>query len=86
VGYGPATALTSSEVREIAAELGRVTHDNLWARYSPEEMDEAGVYPSVWSHDPAEETREWLLSAFDSLREFVAVTSRSGSGLLVRII
>jgi Domain of unknown function (DUF1877) len=86
VGYGPARAFTSADVREISAALERITRDELARRFDPARMMELGIYPEIWDRDPADDdTLEYLLEYFDLLKEFVSRGAKSGRGMLVYI-
>lgn len=84
VGYGPARAVRSGEVREISAALGRLPREELAKRFDPERMMELGVYPEIWDRDPAEDdTLGYLLDYYDDLRSFVRRAADRGHGLIV---
>ena len=86
VGYGPARAFTSGEVREIAAALDKITRAELTRRFDAARMTELGIYPEIWDRDQADDdTLEYLLENFDLLKGFVARGSESGRGMLVYI-
>ena len=68
-GYGPARYLRPEQVREVAEALPKLPRDQLAQRYAPEEMEQAGVYPSIWMHD-GEEALNYLLDKYDALVEF----------------
>ncbi len=61
VGYGPARVFTSAQTRAIAAALAAVTDDELRARFAPEAMMRAEIYPEIWDRDPAM-TTPWVTS------------------------
>jgi hypothetical protein len=82
VGYGPARALRSSEVREVAAALEALPPEELAARYDPEEMSRLEIYPDVWDRDPDLE-RGYLIDNYKELRTFVRRAAERGYGLLV---
>ncbi len=48
VGYGPARAFRSDEVRIISQALERVSTEELCARFDPDAMRAAEVYPDIW--------------------------------------
>jgi Domain of unknown function (DUF1877) len=84
VGYGPARAFTSAELREISAALERITRDELARRFDPARMMELGIYPEIWDRDPADDdTLEYLLEYFDLLKDFVSRGAGSGRAMLV---
>jgi hypothetical protein len=81
VGYGPATALFSREVREVAAALGDLQSDVLRARYDPSRMNELGVYPSIWHHDPDDDPLAYLLDYYEPLRRLALRGAAQATGL-----
>jgi Domain of unknown function (DUF1877) len=84
VGYGPARALTSEEVREIAAAMQPITPDMLRERFDPPTMMKLGIYPEIWDRDPADDdTLGYLIEYFDDLRAFVERTAERREGMLV---
>lgn len=68
-GYGPPLYLTADRVAVVAEHLVDVTRESLSARYDPEAMDVAGLYPNVWARDGAG-SLDWLLVYFDRLKAF----------------
>jgi hypothetical protein len=84
VGYGPARALRSGEVRAIADALNGVRPDSLRERFDPKTMMDEGVYPEIWDRDPAEDdTLGYLLEYFDDLQAFIRRRAERGEGMLV---
>ena len=66
---------------EIRSEM---REQDLSGRYDPDKMAALNIYPDVWTEpDTPEEELQWLLDAFERLRDFVAVATRDGVGLIV---
>ena len=82
LGYGPARALRSEDVRKIDAALEPITSDELGRRFDADRMAELQIYPFGWSHDPDGEL-EYLLEFYGELRAFVRRTAEHGDALLV---
>jgi hypothetical protein len=83
-GYGPARYLDAGEVKGVAAALAAVTEQELRDRFDPRAMDASQVYPaSGWS---AEEDLDWLLSAFEQLKDFYRSVARRGNAVLLSVI
>jgi hypothetical protein len=84
VGYGPARAFSSADVRAIAEALRPITRGVLEQRFNPSAMSQLDIYPSIW-HRPREEddTLGYLLEYYDSLKDFVEGAAEKGEGLLV---
>lgn len=86
VGYGPARAIGSGEVREIAAALGRLSPDELRGRYAPEDMMNKQIYPEFWNRDEDEDDPlGYCIGYFDELKAFVGDAASRKLGLLVHI-
>ena len=83
VGYGPARALTSAQVREIAAALEPITPEELATRFDPERMMKLDIYPGIWDRDPEEDTLGYLLEYFAALTAFVRRGADADCGMLV---
>lgn len=84
VGYGPARALTDSEVKQFAQALDKITQAEFQARYNSAQMDALEIYPSGWSQEPnPQEMIKWMTRGFVQLKEFVRGAAAESSGLLV---
>jgi hypothetical protein len=88
VGYGPARAYRSSQVREIAAALAPLSPDVLIERFDPAGMAAHGIYPEIiWEREEEhDDQREWLRDSYAALRDLVLGAARDGLGLIVYII
>lgn len=84
VGYGPARALSSQQVKDLADALSRISVDDLRARFDPDRMMELDIYPSIWDRDPAEDDSLGYLEAyFGPLKAFIDATSKQNMGLII---
>jgi len=87
VGYGPARALTSEQVRAIARALARIDEQELRARFDPGAMMKADVYPRIWDRRPEEDdSLGYLVAHYEALREFIAGAAEAGEAMLVYVI
>jgi hypothetical protein len=84
VGYGPARAFTSHEVRAIAEALVPIDGASLGERFNAQEFTEQEIYPEIWG-EPREECLGYLLDYFCGLKEFVLHARDVGLGLIVYI-
>ena len=67
-GYGPARYFRAARVRELSDELRRPEVDTeAAARFDPAKMSQLRIYPG-WR--AGEQDKDWLLSAFQRLRDF----------------
>lgn len=82
VGYGPARALSPAEVKSWEQALAAITNEQLFLNYNPAEMEDAGVYPTFWTNDPAE-GKEFLSVGLDTLRREIREASELGNGLVI---
>jgi Domain of unknown function (DUF1877) len=84
LGYGPARALSSADVRVLNSALEALLPAELHSRFAPEAMMAADIYPAIWDRPLAEDdTRDYVVSYYESLREFVSETASAGEALLV---
>ena len=88
MGYGPARAYRSAQVREIAAALAPLSPDVLIERFDPEGMAAKGIYPEIiWEREEEhDDQREWLRDSYAALRDLVLGAARDSLGLIGYII
>jgi len=80
-GY-PAHCFSPAQVAQIAAALQSPMLDrDLLARFDAEAMTEMGIYPGVWETDED----DWLIDAFQTLRDFYAAESKAGQPVVTVI-
>lgn len=82
-GYGPARYLEPISVHTIAAELARVSENELRGRYDAEAMEAASVYPGHWAD---EENLAWLLHAWREVAAFYAGAAARGNAALLYLV
>ena len=86
VGDRPARGFSAKEVRAIAEALDEIDAETLRARFDPQAMMEADIYPAIWDRPLTEDdTLGYLLEYFAELREFIAEAAATGEALLVYI-
>jgi hypothetical protein len=84
LGYGPARAFSSAEVRAIASALLPITRAELEKRFDPAAMLELDIYPTIWDRPrEKDDTLEYLLVYYDALKTFIGGAAERGEGLLV---
>ena len=81
VGYGPARALRSEQVKHFAEALDAVSDDELRQRFDPSKMAEQSIYPTMW--DEGEGALDYLMEYVPALRSFASNTVEQGKGLVV---
>ncbi|MDF8263283.1 YfbM family protein [Luteipulveratus flavus] len=69
-GYGPARVLEADRVAEVAAALAPIDVPWLRARYDPQRLSEAEIYPDIWDEDDVFE--EYLAFHFTLLKALYA--------------
>jgi hypothetical protein len=85
LGYGPARFLTPEQVEDVAATLRTVGVNDLAARYAPEEMELAEIYPGViWVKD-SDNALEYVLENYERLVEFYSAAAQRGDGVIIWI-
>lgn len=81
VGYGPARALESAQVKQFSDGLAQVSEQDLRARFDADKMASLSVYPTIW--EEGDEALEYLLEYFGELKSFVHETAEKRMGLVV---
>jgi hypothetical protein len=67
LGYGPARYFDGAKVAAIALELSRPNLEaEMTARWDPAQMATLGIYPGQF----LAEDKQWLMDAFQKLRQF----------------
>ena len=81
-----ARGLSAAQVAAFAAFLQRLSREELSRRYDPVRMTELDIYPSIWNRpEEAEQNREYLLDAYERLRDFVVLAAAEGDQLVVMV-
>lgn len=84
LGYGPARYLSPGEVAAVADALGRLSHEDLGARFDASAMEGEKIYPGPWSEsDDHHNQQEWLLEAFEDVKAYYAEARDRGYGMLL---
>ena len=82
VGYGPARSFRSSEVKNIAKHLNKISADDLAKKCKSEKFTENEIYPNLWD-EPNEVCFSYLLNYYDELKDFVTQISEEDKGMIV---
>jgi hypothetical protein len=79
--------LNPAQVRDFAAFLGALTHDELRRRFDPARMTELEIYPDVIWNRAEEEDQPlgFLLGAFDDLQAFMAAAAAAGDSVVITV-
>jgi hypothetical protein len=79
--------LSPTQVRDFAAFLGTLTHDELRRRFDPARMTALRIYPDVIWNRPEEEDQPlgFLLGAFDELQTFMAAAAAAGDSVVITV-
>ena len=80
LGYGPARAFDSEDVRDLARALAPITPEKLFERWDPAAIATAEIYAIQPDDD---EEREYIGAYYVQLKEFVAAAARDGLGMIV---
>ncbi|MFG2039544.1 YfbM family protein [Dactylosporangium sp. NPDC048998] len=83
-GYGPARLLRPEAVRTIAAALDGLSIESLRARFDPQAMTAADIYPTIWM-DGADEFDSYLAPHFTELRRFYQTAAAGRQAVLLAI-
>jgi hypothetical protein len=82
-GYGPARLLDPDAVRAIATALDALDVQTLRARFDPDAMAAADIYPAIWTNGTDE--FDYLMTHFTELRRFYHAATVSGQAVLLGI-
>jgi hypothetical protein len=78
--------LSATEGAAFAAFLQSLSREELARRYDPARMTELDIYPSIWSRPEEEQqNREYLLDAYERLRDFVVAATTEGDQLVMMV-
>ncbi|MEU7904355.1 YfbM family protein [Actinoplanes sp. NPDC049118] len=83
-GYGPARILGPERVRAVAASLDALNVETLRARFDPDAMAVADIYPLGWA-DIADDFDRCLAPYFIQLRDFYRSAASNGQAVLLAI-
>lgn len=82
-GYGPARVIAPEPVRAIAAGLDAMDVETLRARFDPDAMAAAQIYPRGWAGEAAE--FHGLAIHFAELRRFYQAAAKNREAVLLAI-
>jgi hypothetical protein len=82
-GYGPARLLDQDMVRAVATALDALDAGVLRARFDPDAMTAAEIYPDIWT-DGSDELG-YLMSHYTELRRFYNAAAANGQAVLLAI-
>jgi hypothetical protein len=83
-GYGPARYFGAARVRELSDELRRPeVETEAAARFDPAKMSQLHIYPG-WR--AGEQDKEWLMDAFQRLRDFYSSTAAQGRAIITCLV
>jgi Domain of unknown function (DUF1877) len=80
-GYGPARLLPPDAVQAVAAGLQGLDPETLRTRFDPEAMEQADLYPAIWSESDVFDT--YLLPYFAELSRFYQAAAVDGAAVLL---
>ena len=82
-GYGPARVLDPDSARVVATELDALRVETMRARFDPDAMAAAEIYPNGWDGGDA----EWngLVEHLAELRRFYRAAAENGQAVLLAI-
>ena len=84
VGYGPARAIKSQQVKKFADALNIINVEELKKKFNPQKMIELDIYPTIWNRDPKEDdTLGYIIEFFNILRSFVNQAAEKNKGLII---
>jgi len=81
-GYGPAQLLTPSEVKQVAELLSQEPPEKLAARYDPNAMERAKVYPDIIWVREGQQALQYELQFYKQLVRFYQQAARDGKAVI----
>ncbi len=86
VGYGPARAFTSDQVKALAEYLAGLDRDELKHRFDPEKMHAMEIYPSIWKdNEHLYDVWGYIEGGLEEVTRFVRETAERDMALLIYI-
>ena len=86
ISYGSARYLMPHEVKEAAAHLAATPVEALKARYKPQQLEKADIYPTgIWESE-GDQAFEYLAHWYVPLQEFYAKAAARGEAMLLAIV
>ncbi len=82
VGYGPARAYNSIEVKNIQKTLESLSRDEFRNNYNPQKMHQLGIYPDIWESEQFE-ALEYLEEHYNNLKSFLSHCVKHDLGMFV---
>ena len=83
-GYGPARYFRAAQVRKLSEELRRPeVESEAAARFDPARMSRLQIYPG-WR--AGEQDKEWLMNAFQRLRDFYLSAAAQGRAVVTCLV
>ncbi len=86
LGYGPARVLSVAQVKAVAEALARNSSESLSARFNPEAMTRAEIYPTViWNREGAQALAS-LLNSYSALVTFYRRAAEKGQLVVIAMM
>lgn len=86
MGYGPARVLSVPQVKVVAEALAKNSSESLSARYNPEAMTKAEIYPTViWNREGAQALAP-LLNSYKALVTFYQRAAEKGQLVVIAMM
>jgi hypothetical protein len=83
VGFGPARALTSAQVRQLAAALAPLEPDEVARRIDLSTFDKEVIYPGNWRRNGI--GVDYVLTNYRDMRDLIGRLAERGEGLVLYI-
>jgi Domain of unknown function (DUF1877) len=81
VGYGPARFIEPEQVKAVAQALNALSVEAFAARFAPEPMQKAEVYPDIWVRD-GQEALDYVLENYQLLVTLYTDAAQRGDGVI----
>jgi len=84
VGYGPARAFRTHEVKAIADRLKHIDKESLRLACDRDKFVENEIYPQIWDEEP-ESCFGYILDYFEDLKTFISKAAEHNRAMIVYI-
>jgi len=81
--YGPAQYLTPGQVKEVNAEISKITTEEIVKNYDPKKMSELEIYPNIWDE---EDNLDYLRDYFKTVQEVYSEAAQNNQVIITFLI
>lgn len=84
VGFGPAHALKSDEVKQVDRALQGLSVQEFRDRFDGQKLQKADIYPGIWDRDPDDDDIiGYVVENYETVQDFVHRAAQNGFGIVI---